>query len=116
MSLAQKHCVPCEGGVAKLSADDVLRLLVEVPGWARDGEALVRTFRFANYFETMAFVNAVAFVAHTEDHHPDLAVHYDRCVVTWWTHAAGGLTENDFVCAARVSALVDAAAPRACGV
>lgn len=112
MALSEKHCVPCEGGIPPLDPAEITRLLAEVPGWERDGDAIVRSFRFRDFHQTMAFVNAVAWVAHTEDHHPDLAVHYDRCVVRYWTHAAGGLTENDFVCAARVNALADPTSPK----
>jgi 4a-hydroxytetrahydrobiopterin dehydratase len=80
--------------------------MAQLPGWAVAGNELVRTFTFRNYYETMAFVNAVAWIAHTEDHHPDLRVGYDRCEVRYSTHAIGGLSENDFICAAKVSALV----------
>jgi len=65
----------------------------------------VREFRFKDYYRTMSFVNALAHMANAEDHHPDLSVHYDRCVVRYSTHDAGGLSENDFICAARASAL-----------
>mgnify|MGYP000060618870 CR=1 FL=1 len=67
--------------------------------------AITKTFRFDDYHETMAFVNAVAFIAHTQDHHPDLSVHYDRCEVRYSTHDVGGLSENDFICAAKAGAL-----------
>ena len=92
------------------TADQAARLaelLPQVPGWelAEDGHALVRTFSFDNYHGTMAFVNALAWVAHREDHHPDLGVHYDRCVVRFSTHDVGGLSENDFICAAKAEAL-----------
>ena len=81
----------------------------QLPGWelAEDGRALLRTFAFKNYHHTLAFVNALAWVAHREDHHPDLGVHYDRCLVRWSTHDVGGLSENDFICAARTSALLE---------
>lgn len=106
--LASRRCVSCDGGTPKLSADAVRELLAEVPGWHVNAgkDAIARTFTFRNYFETMAFVNAVAWIAHGEDHHPDLTVHYDNCVIRWNTHAVGGLTENDFICAAKVSALL----------
>ncbi len=105
--LLSKKCVPCEGGVAKLDVESVRVLLQQVPEWAlsADGQAISRTFSFGNYWQTMAFVNAVAWVAHTEDHHPDMSVHWGKCVVTFNTHAVGGLTDNDFICAAKVSAL-----------
>ncbi|MES2642198.1 MAG: 4a-hydroxytetrahydrobiopterin dehydratase [Myxococcota bacterium] len=106
--LTARRCVACEGGIPRLSPDGIRQLLAEVPGWALvdDGKAIERTFSFKNYYETMAFVNAVAWIAHAEDHHPDLSVHWGKCVVRWNTHAVGGLTDNDFICAAKVSALL----------
>ena len=105
-----KKCAPCEGGVAKLDPQSIQVLLGKIPGWSlvENGEAITRSFAFEDYWETMAFVNAVAFVAHTADHHPDLSVHYNRCVVRYNTHSVGGLTDNDFICAAKVSILVEA--------
>ncbi|RMD69556.1 MAG: 4a-hydroxytetrahydrobiopterin dehydratase [Gammaproteobacteria bacterium] len=107
--LTQKHCKPCEGGVAPLSREEAERLLKDVPGWELDEAAkeIRRTFRFKNFYETMAFVNALAWIAHREDHHPDLEVGYSRCTVRYSTHAIGGLSENDFICAAKVNALLD---------
>jgi len=104
-SLTSRRCV---NGRPKLDDSAILALLTEAPGWmlVEEGAALARTFSFGNYGETMAFVNAVAWVAHREDHHPDLTVHYNRCVVRWSTHDAGGITENDFIAAAKVSALL----------
>ena len=97
---------------AKLSSKDIDAALATLPGWEKveDGAAIRKTFRFPNYHETMAFVNALAWIAHREDHHPDLGVHYDRCVVRYSTHDAGGLTRNDMDCAAKAEQLV---APRA---
>lgn len=106
--LAQEHCVPVAKGSAPLDADAIAALRAGIsPDWDLGGTpaALARDFRFRNFHETMAFVNAVAWIAHAADHHPDLAVGYNRCRVTWSTHAAGGLTRNDFICAARVDAL-----------
>jgi len=105
--LATKRCRPCDGG-SPLAEDAVRSLLPQVPGWTvgASGKEISRTFRFAGYHETMAFVNAVAWIAHAEDHHPDLEVGYDRCLVRYSTHAVGGLSENDFICAARVDALL----------
>ena len=84
-------------------------LLPQIPGWelSEGGQALSRTFRFKDYYATMAFVNALAWIAHREDHHPDLGVHYDRAVVRFSTHDVGGLSENDFICAAKTSALTE---------
>ena len=101
-TLAAQHCAP---GAKKLSTADVDAALAALPGWTCDGDRLVRTFDFPNYYATMAFVNAVAWIAHREDHHPDLSVHYNRCVVVYSTHDAGGITRNDLICAARVSQL-----------
>lgn len=105
--LARAHCVARRGSEHKLSQARIRELLPDVPGWelVEDGQALRKTFSFKNYYRTMAFVNALAFIAHREDHHPDLAVHYDRCVVRYSTHDVGGLSENDFICAARADAL-----------
>ena len=89
-----------------LTAIEIEANLAQHPGWQLHAGALEKTYRFANYHETMAFVNAVAFIAHAQDHHPDLSVHYDRCVVRFSTHDVGGLSENDFICAAKADALV----------
>jgi 4a-hydroxytetrahydrobiopterin dehydratase len=107
--LAQAHCLPRRGSEHKLSEARTRELLPEVPGWEliEDGHALSKTFDFKNYYETMAFVNALAYMAHREDHHPDLGVHYNRCVVRFSTHDVGGLSENDFICAAKTEALID---------
>ena len=107
--LVQAHCTPRRGSEHRLPEARIRELLPEVPGWelAENGHALCRTFTFDDYHRTMAFVNALAYVAHREDHHPDLGVHYDRCVVRYSTHDVGGLSENDFICAAKAAALVD---------
>ena len=101
-ALAVAHA---ERGAARLSDDEIRRFLAVLPGWTRVEDRLEKTFRFADYPRTMAFVNAVAFIAQREDHHPDLSVHYDRCVVALSTHDAGGITGNDCVFAARVERL-----------
>ncbi len=107
--LTQKHCKPCEGGLPPLAREEAERLLRETEGWALNEAAteISRTFRFKNFYETMAFVNALAWIAHREDHHPDLEVGYNRCTVRYSTHAIGGLSENDFICAAKINALLD---------
>ena len=107
--LTNKRCVPCEGGVPRLSPDEIEALHARLdPGWSvgAGGVTIHRSFTFKNYHETMAFVNAVAWIAHREDHHPDLEVSYSRCVATYSPHAVGGLTENDFICAAKVDSLL----------
>ena len=98
-ALAALHCRP---GAARLEASETEAHLQALPGWRSTGEAIVKTFRFSSYPATIAFVNAVAAIAQREDHHPDLSVHYDHCVVTWSTHSAGGVTLNDMGCAAPV--------------
>lgn len=106
--LATQHCAPCTGATPRVAPAEVTRLLAGLPGYQLDalGVRISKTYEFDDFYETMAFVNAVAYVAHVEDHHPDLAVSYNRCGVTYSTHALGGLSENDFICAAKVEALV----------
>lgn len=109
-SLSDKHCVPCEGGVKPLSRAEAEKYLAEIAdGWTLNGDAteVSREFRFKGYYKTIAFVNALAWIANTENHHPDLEVGYDRCLVRFTTHAINGLSENDFICAAKVSRLVE---------
>jgi len=106
-SLVKKKCRPCEGGVAPFSAQQAGEMLSQLKGWLLEDGKLVKVYPFANYHHTMAFVNALAWISHREDHHPDLAVGYNQCRVTYWTHAVGGLSENDFICAAKCDALFD---------
>jgi 4a-hydroxytetrahydrobiopterin dehydratase len=103
-----RKCLPCTKDTPRVSPEEATRLLAMLPGYQADMlvGSISKTYEFENFYETMAFVNAVAFVAHREDHHPDLVVGYKRCVVTYSTHAIGGLSENDFICAAKVEALV----------
>ena len=105
--LAQAHCSARKGSEHKLNQARVAELILEVPTWSltEEGRALCRTFRFDNYYQTIAFVNALAYIAHAEDHHPDLGVHYDRAMVRYSTHDVGGLSENDFICAAKADLL-----------
>jgi 4a-hydroxytetrahydrobiopterin dehydratase len=105
--LAKKKCKPCEGGVKPFTAQEAQQLLKTLKGWAIDGGKLAKTYSFRNYYETLAFVNALAWISHREDHHPDLGVHYNKCRVEYSTHAIGGLSENDFICAAKCDALFD---------
>ncbi|WP_373046793.1 4a-hydroxytetrahydrobiopterin dehydratase [Vulgatibacter sp.] len=108
MDLVHKRCLPCEGGVPALDAAAIERLLCQVPGWAVAEGKLQRTFFFANFVEAMAFLNRVAELAEREGHHPDFSVHYRRVEMQIWTHAVGGLTENDFILAAHIEPLVAA--------
>lgn len=103
--LNSQRCEPCEGGLAPLSDGEVREALKQLPGWVLEQKSIVKLFAFQNFYETMAFVNAVAFVAHQENHHPDLEVGYQTCRVRYSTHAIGGLSENDPICAAKVEAL-----------
>jgi 4a-hydroxytetrahydrobiopterin dehydratase len=93
-------------GGTPMGEADIRSHLAEVSGWQRVDGAIEKTFSFRNYHETIAFVNALAWIAHAEDHHPDLRVTYDRCVVRFSTHSVGGLSRNDFICAAKADALV----------
>jgi 4a-hydroxytetrahydrobiopterin dehydratase len=106
-ALKDRNCRPREGESA-LDRDAAASYLAGTPGWTLNdaGAAISRAFRFKNYYETMAFVNAVAYIANRQDHHPDLEVGYNRCTVRFSTHSVKGLSENDFICAARVNALV----------
>jgi len=103
--LHQLAAMHCRAGAPRLPDGELHSELAHLPGWTHSGERIEKTFRFADYHATIDFVNAVAAIAHVEDHHPDLAVHYDRCVVAWSTHSAGGVTLNDCICAARVEAI-----------
>ena len=107
--LTERHCKPCEGGVAPLSRKDAEKLLNQLESWSlsQDGDEIHRAFKFKNFHQTMEFVNALAWIAHREDHHPDLEVGYNRCTVHFSTHAIGGLSDNDFICAARIDALLN---------
>lgn len=93
-----------------LNPTEVVSRLATVPGWQLTGDgasvAIEKTYSFANYYETISFVNAVAFIANAQDHHPDLSVHYSRCVVRFNTHDVNGLSETDFDCAAQIDALL----------
>ncbi len=103
--LAARKCKPCEGGVAPYSEREAAATLEQLQGWIIEQGRLVKVYPFPNYFQTMAFVNALAWISHREDHHPLLSVGYNQCRVEYWTHAIGGLSENDFVCAAKCDAL-----------
>jgi 4a-hydroxytetrahydrobiopterin dehydratase len=105
--LAKRKCKPCEGGMAPYAAHEANEMLQSLNGWIIEGGKLVKVYPFANYYQTMAFVNALAWISHREDHHPDLAVGYNKCRVEYVTHAVGGLSENDFICAAKADALFE---------
>jgi 4a-hydroxytetrahydrobiopterin dehydratase len=118
-ALAEKRCQPCEGGVAPLSAAQAGQMLLEIGReWqlAADSRSLRREFKFRDFYRTMSFVAALAHVANVEDHHPDIEMGYNYCRVLFTTHAIGGLSENDFICAAKIDRIPlpvpPAAAPR----
>lgn len=103
MSLIDRHCVH---NAAALDDAAIQSLLPEIPDWHMQGTRLEREFVFRDFHETMEFVNALAFMIHREDHHPDLTVGYRRCTASWTTHSAGNrLSDNDFICAAKADAL-----------
>lgn len=104
-NLLHRKCEALEGG-SPMSEPDIRRHLHEVNGWQLADGAIQKTFNFKDFLETMAFVNATAWVCHTEDHHPDMAVGYNRCVLRFNTHSVGGISINDFICAAKINALV----------
>lgn len=104
--LTSKRCLPCEGGVPKLTADEIAALRPQVPAWEVQGEKLLKTFTFDDFVGAMAFLNRVAEVAEAEGHHPDFSVHWNRVAFTIWTHAIDGLSENDFILAAKIDELL----------
>jgi 4a-hydroxytetrahydrobiopterin dehydratase len=106
--LSAKKCAPCEGGAKALKPAKVKLLAKQLhKDWqvAKDSKSLMRSLKFKDFYRTMSFVNAVAYIANTEDHHPDLEVGYDYCRVTYSTHSIGGLSVNDFICAAKLDRL-----------
>ncbi len=107
LDLEHRKCRACEGRTKPYSDIRIRQLLTSLPDWEyRDG-SLVRTFEFMNFYQTMAFVNAIAWLANLENHHPDMEVGYSRCVIRYNTHAIGGLSENDFICAAKINAMLE---------
>jgi 4a-hydroxytetrahydrobiopterin dehydratase len=106
-SLSTQQCSDISSEVCSLEENDISRLSQELdPPWQLDtvNKNISHSFEFGNYYQTMAFVNVVAQIAHQQDHHPDLAVSYKRCTVTYTTHSAGGLSIKDFICAAKINA------------
>jgi 4a-hydroxytetrahydrobiopterin dehydratase len=105
-ALAELAALHCRPGAARLPAGELASALAALPGWSQRGDAIAKAMTFADYHETIGFVNAIAFVANRENHHPDLEVSYNRCVVAWSTHDAGGVTRNDLICAAKIERLL----------
>jgi 4a-hydroxytetrahydrobiopterin dehydratase len=108
LPLAAQHCQPRKGKEHALDEAAVAALMTMVPGWKLNekGNALVKDYRFENFHHTLGFINAVGFMANHEDHHPDIEAGYGHCKLHWSTHDVGGLSLNDFICAARVDALL----------
>jgi 4a-hydroxytetrahydrobiopterin dehydratase len=104
--LMKKHCAACKPGTPPVGESQVSEVLRELPGWESAGKEISKTYKFNNYYETIAFVNATAWISHREDHHPDLEVGYNKCRVRYSTHSIGGISENDLICAAKVEALI----------
>jgi len=105
MALRDRKCAPCEGGTKPLSKAATKRLLGQVPEWTEQRKKLRRTLTFGDFREAMQFVDRVAEIAEEEGHHPDFCVHYDRVDFTIWTHAIDGLSENDFILAAKIDGI-----------
>lgn len=108
--LLAAHCAPLEGQPA-MSAAETQEQLAVLPRWQQVEGALERCYRFADYYETISFVNALAWIMHREDHHPDLHVSYNRCTVRFNTHSVGGISVNDFICAAKADAVFASGTP-----
>ena len=107
-SLLQETCVALDDKAAKLEPAEARELCAVIDGWemSSDNNSIFKTFTHKNYYETIAFVNAVAWIAHQQDHHPDMYVTYKQCKITYSTHTVGGLSRNDFICAARINQLL----------
>jgi 4a-hydroxytetrahydrobiopterin dehydratase len=108
IDLANQHCQPRKGSQHAVDSIQVTSLLAQLPGWkvSVDGKAISKDFNFADFHHTLGFINAVGFMANHEDHHPDIEAGYGHCRLSWSTHDVGGLSLNDFICAARVEALL----------
>ena len=106
-SLAARKCRPCEGGVPPYSDEEARDMLRGLKGWMIEHGRLVKVYPFRSFHHTMAFVNALAWIWSREDHHPDLVVGYGKCRVEYVTHAIDGLSENDFICAAKCDGLFE---------
>lgn len=102
MNLTQKKCVPCEAGTPPLDESEVNKLLKQIPTWTLKDGHLYKKFKFKDFIEAMKFINSVADIAEQEGHHPDFSVHYNKVEIELWTHAINGLSENDFILAAKI--------------
>lgn len=107
IELTKSRCKPCEGGVSPLTADESTKLLKQLKGWTIENGVIAKTYTFKNHYQAVAFMNAAAWISHREDHHPDITIGWNTCRVTYVTHAIKGLSENDFICAAKLDALFE---------
>lgn len=105
-NLAAKQCLPCTATTPALSQEQANTLLQGLTGWQQQGNAISKNFEFKDYYQTISFVNAIAWVSNREDHHPELTISYRNCHVIYTTHAINALSENDFICAAKIDALL----------
>ena len=103
--LANKQCKPCEAGMSPLMQPEIDSLMQHLVGWQQYDHLISKIYHFNDYHQTIAFVNAIAWVSHREDHHPELIVSYNSCHIEYTTHALHGLSENDFICAVKIDAL-----------
>jgi len=104
-NLAKQRCKPCEAGMSPLMQSEIDGLMLQLDNWQQYDHLISKTYHFKDYHQTIAFVNAIASMSHTENHHPELIVSYSSCRVEYTTHAIHGLSENDFICAAKIDAL-----------
>ena len=105
-NLQRGKCKPCKDASGRLTSKEIKTYLKEVPGWKLKTGEIQKDFSFKNFYETVSFVNAVAWIANSQDHHPEMEFGYKNCKVRYSTHSVKGLTENDFICAAKIDALV----------
>ena len=103
--LGQRTCRALPAGTPRLAPAEIDAYLEQVPGWEYKDGALSKTFAFKNYADAIGFANSVAWIAQREDHHPEMLVGHDRCRIAYSTHSLGGISENDFICAAKIEAL-----------
>ena len=105
MELHEKKCIPCESGGTSLSEDETKRNLEQIPEWKLNGKKIEREFGFNDFKEAMKFVNNIANIAEEEGHHPDIHIHWNKVMLELWTHSMKGLSENDFILAAKINNL-----------
>ena len=103
--LSSKKCVPCEGGIDSLNKDECQKFIQKLDSdWnlSKDNKKISKSFKFKNHYEVISLVNMIAWISHSEDHHPEINFSYNTVLVTYYTYAIDGLSENDFICAAKI--------------